>query len=137
MPRGNQKSANKTAKKNKVIFVLLFLETVLRKIIFQRMTLYNASKKEECPVCLDYIYIVDRETKSLTPKGTLVKSSSCPHLMHKECLENWLTYNPKEVALGRCPVCRADILTVLDVTDPARSAEFGLGNLLNHQFTHI
>lgn len=66
--------------------------------LLERNTItHNATKEEECVICLDTIN-----------KKDIVRSLRCIHTFHKECIDEW--YKSKIFENLICPICENDII---------------------------
>lgn len=63
-------------------------------------TISKNIKLEECSICIDYILESDK------------KITSCNHIFHKKCLDEWLTLNRK------CPYCRTEQIVINPINNP-------------------
>ena len=61
-----------------------------KHIIYEK---YNNSSQDTCSICLD-------EFK----EGVRIGKTSCNHIYHKKCINNWIDLKNSE-----CPLCRGDL----------------------------
>lgn len=69
----------------------------------------NMKKKEDdedisCPICLDSIDI-----KTYNKNDNNIINTSCKHIYHTECLQEWVKQNIQQGNAPECPMCRENI----------------------------
>lgn len=65
---------------------------LISKILLDTTCVLNSEKLSFCVICQDDINI-----------NTILRSLSCKHLFHINCIDKWLTENKK------CPICKCEI----------------------------